>query len=256
MNRLLSEVSGLYSRIDRRFRGPEIDHRAVAILGALLACELIALTAAKLPIIGRFELFLTMDYGANLSLQRLLDQGLQPTSDFFYPYGLLPLLFGRAWFGLFGLTPVAYLGCVVGFHCAFAWGLARALAAFRVGLPGIILMIAALPIMVAPTYANLCHALEGLFLILALGSQARGRHGEALALATVALFSKPSMPYVYGALLTGLIIVARCEFRPRVVLRQLAPAAVTLAGLVVSVGLFFGFRPLLTVLVPVQMARI
>ena len=255
MNSVLKRSASLYEHIDRRFRAPEVDGRSVALLGALLALELIAFSVAKLPIIGRFELFLTMDYGGNLSLQRLLDQGLQPTTDFFYPYGLLPLLFGRVWFGLLGLTPSAYLAAVVFFHLAIGFGLARALGAFRVGLPGVLLMIVALPIMVAPTYANLCHALEGLFLILALGSQARGRHAEALAITTVALFSKPSMPYIYGAILTS-IIVARCRFRPRLIVRELAPAAGTLVLLAAGIGFAFGFRPLLNVLIPVQMARI
>ena len=51
------------------------------------------------PTVSTFENFLFADWGANLTAQALIDQGDRPTVEFFYPYGLLPLLFGRFWFG-------------------------------------------------------------------------------------------------------------------------------------------------------------
>jgi hypothetical protein len=47
------------------------------------------------------------DQGWPLAVDALLDDGLVPTRDFGYFYGLLPLAFDRIWFAIVGRTPEA-----------------------------------------------------------------------------------------------------------------------------------------------------
>jgi len=61
-----------------------------------------------------------------------------------------------------------------------------------------------------PAYPSFAHALEAVLLSSAVAEHARGNRSNALALATAAVLAKPSMGYVYGALLLGLIML-----RPR-----------------------------------------
>jgi hypothetical protein len=71
-------------------------------LTLLFMAESLALALLQLPQNLSFDGFAILDQGANLKAQQLLDQGLVPTVDFGYVYGLLPLLIGRAWFALLG----------------------------------------------------------------------------------------------------------------------------------------------------------
>lgn len=262
---LFSPVASFLGRLhalDIVLRRPVPDRRALVVLGALLSTLLLAHSAAKLPVIARFELFLAMDYGANLSLQYVLDQGLRPTVDFFYPYGLLPLLVGRVWFALFGRTPHAYLALVAVTQVAVGYALAWCILALRSGWPGALLIVTALPFTVPPTYANVCHALETVLLISALALQARGRRSHALALAGVALFTKPSMAYIYGAVLVVCIVVDWLRHRREPgttlgsLLREFAPAAAAVATLALLLAAWFGPDVLLRSLFPVQGAQV
>jgi hypothetical protein len=229
--------------------------RTPTTLILLLVVLQLAHMLARLPIVGRLELFLTADYGGNLTLDHLLARGLRPTIDFFDPYGLLPAVVGRAWFGLFGRTAHSYLGAVAVLHVLAAWGLACAIVAARAAWTGLILVIATLPFTLPTTHANLSHGLEAVLLIWAIGSQARGQAAEALAITAVALFCKPSMAYVYGLCLT-LAIVWESRHTPRLVATQLAPAATVVAILGLTLGLSFGLEPLVESLIPIRMARI
>ena len=74
-------------------------------LTVLFMAESLALALFQLPLNLLFDAFASMDQGANLTVQGLLDRGLTPTVDFGYQYGLIPLLAGRAWFALLGRTP-------------------------------------------------------------------------------------------------------------------------------------------------------
>jgi hypothetical protein len=229
--------------------------RNAAVLGLILAVELFAFAALKLPTIGRLELFLFRDWGSNLTVQDLLDRGLIPIRDFHYPYGLLPLAVGRAWFGTFGLTPWAYLAAVAACHLLVAWGLARAVLALRAGLLGAVLMVAALPLAIPPTYPNLCHGLEASCLIHGLAELANGRKARALALATICLFDKASMAYVLGAVLVTLIVhdhVRSGRMRPAELARSFAPAAVVGAVLAATLAGWLGVRTLVRSLLPLS----
>ena len=61
----------------------------------LFSIETIAINVARLPESMRFDRFAFCDHGANLTLQYLIDNGLRPSLDFGYHYGLLPALVGR-----------------------------------------------------------------------------------------------------------------------------------------------------------------
>lgn len=191
-----------------------------------------------------------MDQGANLSVQTLLDRGLVPTVDFGYIYGLLPLLIGRLWFGLLGLTPTAYAAAMLVVDLLIAWGLARCVSAMKVGPAGIVLVVVAMPLAALASYINLAHAIEATLICHALAEHALGRRSRALALLTACLFVKPTMAYVYGLLLMLLIVRDARASGVRGVLRALAPSAATALILLMLCGCWFGVKPLMNSLLP------
>ncbi len=219
-------------------------------LTVLFLAEVLVLALAQLPMNLSWGAFAFMDQGANLSVQTLLNRGLVPTVDFGYPYGLLPLLIGRLWFGLLGLTPSAYAAAMLVCDLLIAWGLARCLTATKAGPAGIALVIVAMPWAVLSSYINLTHALEAILICHALAEHALGRRQQALALLTTCLFVKPTMGYVYGLLLTLLIIRDAWAGGVRGFLRNLAPAIATGVVLVALCGCWFGINPLINSLFP------
>lgn len=68
-----------------------------------LVLILLIVAALRLIPIPSFT-FAFNDGGANLTVQYLMSRGLVPSVDFGYHYGLLPLLMGKLWFWLFGLS--------------------------------------------------------------------------------------------------------------------------------------------------------
>lgn len=222
----------------------------VRTLTMLFMAEALALALFQLPMSLEWTTFAFMDQGANLSVQTLLDRGMVPTIDFGYTYGLLPLLIGRSWFALLGRTPVAYAAAMLVVDLLIAWGLARCLAALRVGPAGVALAVAAMPWAVLASYINLVHALEATLICHALAEHALGRKPRALALLTVCLFVKPVMAYLYGLLLVLLIIRDRWAGGLRGFLRELAPAAATGVVLLAVCSGWFGVKPLINSLLP------
>ncbi len=203
-------------------------------LAVLLCLEVIALNIIFLPSTMNFNFWAFDDQGANLVVQYLIRAGYRPTVGFGYPYGLLPLLFGRIWFDAFGATPAACLAAMALCAALVAWALARIATTARVGLPGIALFVIALPLAIPLPAPNLAHVLEAALLSNALAEQVAARRGRALALAAAAAFTKPSMAYVYGFVLLLLMLWelrrdGQLKLRP--LLRVLLPAIVTVAVL-------------------------
>lgn len=97
------------------------------------------------------------------------------------------------------------------------------------------------------------HALEPALLAVGLLLQAYGKRNGALAFATAACLTKPSMGYLYGLVLLFLIGV---ELRRQGKLglagiaRALTPAIVTGLGLIVVLGITFGWVALFHTLLP------
>src|SRR5271155_1164674 len=81
-------------------------------LFAILTAEALALFIVQLAGTLQFGTFAFFDTGENLTAQYLISHGYRPTIDFFYHYGLMPLLFGRVWFSIFGLTPTACVAMI------------------------------------------------------------------------------------------------------------------------------------------------
>jgi len=208
----------------------------------LFALETLVVNLARLPESMRFDRYAFCDHGANLTLQYLIANGLRPSIDFGYHYGLLPALVGHIWFGLFGATPWAYQAAMLLADLLCAWALAKILSQLKVGPIGLALAIITLGYSFQASYINFAHAIEAVLLSHALAEQARGSRSNALAFATAALFSKPSMGFVYGLLLIGLIIRDlhgdRATFRA--LLHALAPAAIILATLSTALILVYG----------------
>src|SRR5262245_1910812 len=95
----------------------------ISFLTALFAAEVVAASASRLPN-EMFLRFVAMDSGAELAIQDMISRGSRPGVDFGYPYGLLPLLIGRAWYGLAGSTPRSFHVLVTGYMSLSCWGLA------------------------------------------------------------------------------------------------------------------------------------
>ena len=133
-----------------------------------------------------------------MAIQDLISRGYRPGIDFGYLYGLLPLLVGRIWYGLAGLSPETFRVQVMACTIFTAWGMARFAAHDRVGLVGIMLIALAIPDLLLVTYIGLVQSLEQALLVNALAEQARGRRGTALALLTACCFVKPSLAVVQG----------------------------------------------------------
>ncbi|MGE3820872.1 MAG: hypothetical protein AB7I30_15775, partial [Isosphaeraceae bacterium] len=182
--------------------------------------------------------YLYNDTGATLVAPRLLARGLRPTLDFGYIYGLLPLELNR-WDPL-GRWSIWV--CVVG----LALGLARFVSTAKVGPVGVVLILLATPDLLQSFGIALVQAVEPVLLVHALACQAKGRRPEALAIATVLLFVKPSMAYVYGFL----IIISQAFDRPPRWRRALWPSLVAGGALTAWLGWRFGPGPLVTTLWP------
>ena len=237
----------------RRTEGPAPrDAARVLVLTLLFAAELLVLGIAATPRVMRFDDYAFGDTGTNLNDQILMERGLRPNVDYGYAYGLLPLLFGRAWFPLLGTTPAAYRAAMALFNALMAWGLARFATAARVGPAGLVLLVVALPYTVFPNYPFLAYALEATLLIHALAEHARGRRGVALALLTACCLTKPSMAYIYGLLLLVLAVrdVAARGWDRRDLVRVVAPPAATGAILAAVLVAVFGLTSLARTVLP------
>ena len=218
----------------------------------LFSIELIALMIARLPETMSFENFAFCDRGANLTLQYLVANGLRPAIDFGYHYGLLPILLARGWFAIFGASPIAYQLAMLACNILFAWALARVIIRLEVGGIGLALAIIAIGFAFQSSYPNLAQAVEAVLLCFGIAEHARGSRTGALALATAAVFAKPSMGYVYGLLLIILIArdLARTGFAFRRLFDAIGPAVIVFVGLTTTLCLTYGVKAFLRTVVP------
>ena len=225
------------------------DRFRLRTLSILFMAEALLLALVQLPMTLDFNSFMSMDQGANLTVQKLLDRGLIPIVDFGYQYGLLPLLIGRSWFSLFGRSPAAYAAAMFVVDLLIAWGLARCAYALRSGPIGIALFVVTMLSTTLYSYINLAHACEAILICHALAEHANGRPPRALALLTAALFMKPVMAYLYGFLIV--VLIAR-SVRLRGLIPSLVPAAVTGILLFVALAVWFGYDVVIQSLLPLR----
>jgi hypothetical protein len=216
-------------------------------LGLLFTAEVLALALVFSPY-ERFSRFAYGDSGAELAVHDLIARGYRPTVDFGYIYGLLPLLIGRVWYALLGATPTAFRLLTIVCAAATAWGLARFASALRFGVAGLALIVLAMPDSMLSLHVTLVQALEPALLVHALAEQAAGRRSRAMALVTACVFIKPSMAYLYGLILVGLI--ARGPGGRRSLLGSLVLASATGLILAALLAAVFGISPLAHSLIP------
>jgi hypothetical protein len=225
----------------------------------VFALELTALLLIQLPAVYNFQTFVLYDPGATLRADALLAQGLSPTIDFGYSYGMLSLLYGRLLFALGGRTPAMYLFGTWLMELLIALGLAR--FAIRWGWASRALLIVAAPHAVHPIYLALTHPMEAALLIHAVADLADGRRARALALTSACVFVKPSLAYALGLVL--LIPIAWRSWRGRAgeappikyLIKTFAPAALTVSLCVALIAGYFGWRPLLNSVMPFTGSR-
>lgn len=220
------------------------------VLLTVLFCVEIVLVAAFQSPFQRFERFAFLDSGGELAMQELMRRGYRPALDFGYLYGLLPSLIGRVWYGLAGLTPTAFRIEVLACQMLSGWGLARFAVARRVGWPGIVLIMLAIPDLMLVSFITLVQTLEQALLIHALAEQAKGHRAVALALLTACCFVKPSLAFVQG-LAVVIAMVAAAGWRVRTAtVRLLLPSVATAAVLAVILTLSFGPVPVVKTILP------
>ena len=240
---------------------PTVSH---AESGFTKTSQLFALFAAETLLLYIFQLKSSLsfsdygfgDAGENLTLQYLLGLGLRPGLDFGYHYGLLPLLIGRFWFGLFGPTPISLTVMALVCRLVVVWSIARIAIRYSVGIPALGLVVVALPY-VAGIFAglNIAHHLEAALLSVGLAEHAYGRRPTALALATAACLTTPSLGYVYGLLLL-IFILADLSQRNHVdaweIARSILPAAATGLLLFSILALVYGARSVAATVLPLS----
>lgn len=176
------------------------------------------------------------DLGCNLTLSSLVSSGAKPLVDFGYLYGLLPAFVGDLGMRAFGRTPLTYALMALFAVFLTVGATARFVTAAGAGRAGVAFLFANFINAVQYLPPHFCHALEPLLLIMAFAEHARGRRPAALAFLTAACFTKPTLAYLYGAMLV--VLMARDLISRRAGAaewaRALAPAAataLTLAGL-------------------------
>ena len=229
-------------------------NRRFLLIFVLLAAEWVGLAVFQTPN-ERFTRFAYNDSAADFTIQSLIGQGLKPTIDFGYIYGLLPLAINRSWQALLGANPTSFRLLSLLCNLAMVIGFARLATTLRVKAVGFLLLAAAMPDMLQASTIVLVHSLEPALLINALAFQAKGRRDIALAIATACLFVKPAMAFVYGFVLLILILTERAKTgdegdslakRARLFL----PALATGAALALVLAALYGTIPLFNTLIP------
>jgi hypothetical protein len=235
---------------------PTADRLAIStgLFFAILTIEACGLFALRLP--GTLEFNLAFgDTGANLTVQYLINHGYRPGVDLEYPHGLLPLWLGRLWFGIFGLSPFAYVALVPIFDLLIVLGFVRLAANLRLNLAGILIILLTAAQTITTSFPNLSHGMERIFLLQALADQAGGNRRRALAIAAATFFVKPSMAYFLGLLLIVFILIEWLRNRGRQ-MRELVlamyPAAIVTGAIGATLFTYFGMAPVIRSLIPTQ----
>ena len=209
------------------------------LFAGLLAVMVAVACVGPLPDCFDFYRFLFGDAGWALTTNRLLDDGLLPTRDFAYFYGLLTLSVDRASFAVFGATPTTVGGLMLACAVLIGVGVWRVANVLRLGPWPRLLLLPLVPLVIDPSQLHSpAHALEPALLLNAIAFQARGKLATALALATVSVLVKPGFGYLYGFLVVGEILltpVANGGWR----IKRLVPAAGV--GLLLLAHLAFAF---------------
>lgn len=238
-----------WKRYGTRFNFGVISLSCSTWLTIVLIIEVLAVAVFQSPL-TRFDRFAIFDSGGELAIQNLISRGYRPSVDFGYLYGLLPLLVGRIWYGLAGLSAQTFRVEVMACTIFTAWGMARFASYSRIGLVGFAFIVLAIPDLLLVTYIGLVQTLEQALLVNALAEQARGRRGTALALLTACCFVKPSLAVVQGLAVVIAIAVNLRRAERSVYIYTLAPAVLTAVISSSLLAATFGCVPLCRTILP------
>jgi hypothetical protein len=187
--------------------------------------------------------FINHDEGAVLAADQAIVDGKHPGVDFWYCYGLLPVLVARVAFALLGHTPSAFLLPNILFKGVLALASGRILARVSPTRFGVLLtalaVLHALPTILTPT-----HSMEAALISASLLLWLDGRTRTALVVVAVGVFVKVSMPTVILAEMCALVALRALRERRLTPLVSLLVAPATLAAVGLSLGALFGFYPL------------
>lgn len=174
------------------------------LIFAAFEFELIVLHLLRWPVAQSFQSWAFNDPGASFVIHYLTAQGLRPNVDFGCNFGLLGISLARLVYGVCGYSRTAFDITLFILTSAIALGIARTAARLSLSRPAILLLLAALPYAIPNAFA---HGIEGALLSNALADQLDGRYSRALTLTAIACFAEPSMPFIYGLLITLWILL-------------------------------------------------
>lgn len=204
---------------------------------AVFAVVVLASCGSQWPLVFDFARFAFGDAGWAVTVDRLLDDGLVPTKDFAYFYGLLTLVVDRGMFALFGASAETVGGLFVVCAALQGFGVWRLARVFELGPWPRVPLLLAVPLLANPgLFPSPAHALEPVFLTHAIAALAANRIGQSLALLVPAVLIKPGLAYLFGAgvlLIAVLVPGGSCW-------RRLLPAVGVAAALVAALLLAYG----------------
>lgn len=195
-----------------------------------------------------FDWICNLDPGAVLRTDEIIAQGQRPGSDFFYYYGPLPLLVSRAFFFVFGRSPIALLALLGVIGAVFAEGLVSIALLFKSTRLGVLLIAVAMVHVVTPPMPT--HGLEAALLVWAVALRLRGHNALAIALVCCGFFAKISMSSVLLAGLAALVVCDAIRARSPRLLTPLVVVPVVLAVVFFGSSLAFGTASVLACLDP------
>jgi len=237
-------VAGPFRRLIDGLDGPATRLFVGLAIGLAWLCWFLVANAGY----TEFDWICNLDPGAVLRADEIIAQGQRPGVDFFYYYGPLPLLVSKAFFFVFGRSPLSLLALLAVIGAGFAAGLASVVQFFKPTRLGVLLIAVASLHVITPPMPT--HGLEAALLIWAVALRIRGHHALALTLACCGFFAKISMSSV---LLLGLAALVVCDAIRSKSSRPLASLVVipfALAALFVGSSLAFGTASVLACLDP------
>ncbi len=152
----------------------------------------------QLPRAMSFDFVALSETGSVLVIPGLMDQGLMPQRDFGYQYGLLTIVFGNAWLKVLGDAPWAIEAAILLADAMIVLGVARIANTLNAPWQGRAVAMAFLPSLLHIGVPNFCHLIDSTLVVWSLERISVRDLGTALALATIAVFVKPSMGFFIG----------------------------------------------------------
>jgi hypothetical protein len=192
-----------------------------------------------------FRDFITVcntDPGAVLQVDQAVLDGKHAGVDFYYCYGLLPIIFGRLAWAILGRTPTALLAVHALFTSCLAWASGSIFAKMAPTRCGA--LIAGLAILQAVPASITTHSMEAALLAGSLLAWVSGKTRTALSFAALGMFAKVSMPTVVLTGMVGLLILRALREKRSSPLRDLLVVPVVLVVTGAVLGITYGFDSL------------